>query len=466
MRMAGSRSIRVRLLVWLSTLLMAVLVLASAVDYRQSLGLVWQAYDLSLSDAALGIVGFLTVDDGRAHFDIPEETVKLLQADAQDTVFYRVIDQAGRTLGGDDGIRQPVGGKREPSGMLARQFFNDSVRGEPVRVFAQTITTTAGPYTILVAETTRKREDARTRILLGRLSSDALILGLTLVVVWLVVGVATRPLVRLADQLRHRSADDLQPLVADDVPAEAQPLVDSLNQLLVRMADTRDGQRRFIENAAHQLRTPLAALKGQIDLTVNDTMRSLPADSGIVDRLRRAQTAANRLTHLANQLLSLARSDRPSQEMAGRQNVSLPELVDDVVSGCLDAALERNQDLGAESQPAELRAMSWALRELLTNLIDNAIRYTPAGGRITARCGRHDGEPYLEVEDDGPGIPPVERQKVFERFYRGLSSPQGGSGLGLAIVKEIVNAHRARIEVGEPLSGGPGTRIRVTFPRY
>ncbi|MFT3805145.1 MAG: sensor histidine kinase N-terminal domain-containing protein [Burkholderiaceae bacterium] len=462
-----SRSIRVRLLVWLSTLLMAVLVLASAVDYRQSLGLVWQAYDLSLSDAALGIVGFLTVDEGRAHFDIPEETVKLLQADAQDTVFYRVIDQAGRTLGGDDGVHLPAeGGKREPSGMLARQFFNDSVRGEPVRVFAQTITTTAGPYTILVAETTRKREEARTRILLGRLSSDALILGLTLVVVWVVVGVATQPLVRLADQLRRRSAEDLQPLAADDVPAEAQPLVDSLNQLLVRMADTRDGQRRFIENAAHQLRTPLAALKGQIDLTVNDAMRSLPADGGIVDRLRRAQTATNRLTHLANQLLSLARSDRPSQEMAGRHNVSLPELVDDVVSGCLDAALERNQDLGAESQPAELRAMSWALRELLTNLIDNAIRYTPTGGRITARCGVHDGEPYLEVEDDGPGIPPAERQKVFERFYRGASSPQGGSGLGLAIVKEIVNAHRARIEVGDPLSGGPGTRIRVTFPPF
>lgn len=453
---------RARLLVWLSSLLVAVLVLSSAVDYQQSLRFVLQAYDLSLSDAALGIVGFISVDNGQATFDIPEQSIKLLQSDSQDTVMFRAVDPHGHTLAGDEQVPLPPAASRDSSGELQHQFYDADVRGQPVRVFAHPVGTSIGVCTIMVAETVHKRTDARRRILLGRLSNDALILMLTLGVVWLVVGFATRPLGRLADQLRRRSGEDLRPLPDDGLPGEAIPLVHSLNRLFGQIADTRDGQRRFIENAAHQLRTPLTGLKGQIELTANEASRMLPVDSPLLDRLRSAQVATNRLTHLANQLLSLARSERPSFETVGRQQVSLPMLVDEVVSGCLDAALARGQDLGAETAPAEMRAVSWEIREMLTNLIDNAIRYTPEGGRITVRCGRLTGQPFIEVEDNGPGIPAAERQRVLERFYRMSGSPQGGSGLGLAIVNEIAKLHDAVVEIGDPLQG-PGTRIRVQF---
>ncbi len=170
------------------------------------------------------------------------------------------------------------------------------------------------------------------------------------------------------------------------------------------------------------------------------------------------------MIHLTNQLLTLARSDRSSHDIASRQLVRLPELVDSVIAAHLDAALARGQDLGAETEPAMLRAVEWELREMLVNLVDNAIRYTPPGGRVTVRCGaRAAAAPYIEVEDTGPGIPPAERDRVFERFYRVSSAPPGGSGLGLAIVHEIASLHDATVRILEA-PGGHGTIVRVDFP--
>jgi two-component system sensor histidine kinase TctE len=452
-------SVRVRLLVWLSSLLSILLLISSISDYRSSLRLVLHAYDQSLSDAAVGLIAYLNVDGPEPRFEVPDATMRLLQTDERDTVSFRVIDPGGRTLGGDAAI--PF-----HAGRTDRAFYDETVHGTPMRVFSQPISTRQGWCNIIVAETTLKRQDARRQILLSRMTIDSLVLLLTLTVVWLVVGAAMRPLDRLAAQVQARSGDDLRALPHVEVPGEAQPLVRALNRLFAQIGETQDAQRRFIENAAHQLRTPLAGLKGQLDLVVNEA-RGQPLSPALTERLDRVQQATNRLTHLANRLLTLARSDRTTHDSASRQRLSLPELVDDVVSAHLDAALSRRQDLGAETAAADIRAVPWELRELLANLIDNAIRYAPVGGRITVRCGVQGGvggvRPFLEVEDDGPGVAPSERQKVFERFYRVPGSPAGGSGLGLAIVREIAALYGGQVQITDP-PAARGLCVRVTFP--
>ncbi len=454
-------SVRRRLLLWLLPMLVATLVVTSIVDYRTTLSRVVAAYDQALGDAALALAGNLRVEGVVLKLELSERAVRVLQLDSTDKVFFRVIGPAGDTVAGEANLPPPRAGG-------GRHAYDEVFQGQAIRMVSYPVTTTVGECQVLVAETTRKRDDARREILWTRMVSDLLILVVTVQLVWLAVGAALGPLRRLALQVQQRSGDDLRPLPEGGVPSEVQPLVKALNRLFEMIGEAQDGQRRFIENAAHQLRTPLAGLRGQMELAVAEARTVLaahddPRAGSVAERLERVQLAANRLTHLANQLLTLARSDRPSHDSASRQQVSLPDLVDEVVSALLDAALARQQDLGAETEPVLLRAVSWELREVLSNLIDNAIRYTPPGGRITVRCGQDGGDAWLEVEDNGPGIPASERLKVFERFYRLPDSPAGGSGLGLAIVKEIAALSSGRVEILDARTG-PGTRVRVSFP--
>jgi two-component system sensor histidine kinase TctE len=240
-------------------------------------------------------------------------------------------------------------------------------------------------------------------------------------------------------------------------------LIDALNRLFGRIGSTQDGQRRFIENAAHQLRTPLAGLQGQVELAVREASALGEPAGGLADRLERIEQATSRVTRLANQLLTLSRSDRPTHDTAGERQIELAELVTDLVAIQIDRAIDRDQDLGAETQLVSIRAIEWELRELLSNLIDNAIRYTPRGGRITVRCGPDNGGAFIEVEDSGPGIPAQERDRVFERFYRAPTAPAGGSGLGLSIVREIASLYEARVEISDSPRAS-GTVVRVLFP--
>ncbi len=452
---ASRNSVRIRLLVSLSSLLSILLLVGSISDYRSSLRPVLEAYDQALVETAIGLAAYLNTNGPHVRFDLPARARALLQTDPRDTVTFRVLGPDDATIGGDERIPSV----RDRS---LRGFHDTELDGGTLRLFSLPIHTADGWCAIIVAETVVKRDAARRQILISRVVTDSLVLLLTLAVVWFTVGAALRPLERLARQVQSRGGDDLRPLPDDDVPGEARPLVRALNRLFTLIGETQEAQRRFIENAAHQLRTPLAGLKGQLDLVADEVRSQQQLPAALRERVDRVQQATNRLTHLANQMLTLARSDRPTHDSASRQSLSLPALVDEVVSAQLDAALLRRQDLGAETRPAMLNAVAWELRELLGNLIDNAIRYTPMGGRITVRCGVEDGRPFVEVEDDGIGIPAPERQRVFERFYRVAGSPAGGSGLGLAIVREIATLYggRVQLKVGE---AGTGVRVRVDF---
>jgi len=456
-RERSARSIRARLLRWLLPLLVLILGATSVLDYHRAIAPVENAYDLALANEAFAISAHLRANTKAIELDLNEQSVSLLRADMIDSVFFRVIGPDGVTLGGDPDLNGP----QYPVGPT---FYDGMFRDQPVRGVAYPVATPIGISVVLVAETLGKRNKARRELITSRAVQDLSIVLFALAVVWAAVGGVLRPLEQLAGQVRARSAGDLSALPEQGSPREVLPLIEALNRLFGRIGATQDSQRRFVENAAHQLRTPLAGLKGQVDLAVSEagTLNTSQA-SGLSARLGRIREATSRVTHLANQLLTLSRSDRPSHDTASRKNLSLDELVSDTVTAQIDRAIAREQDLGAETRRVAIRAVEWEIRELLSNLIDNAIRYTPIGGQITVRCGAAGKGAFVEVEDSGPGIPREERERVFERFYRVASAPSGGSGLGLAIVREIASLYGASIEIVDPPKGH-GTLVRVTFP--
>jgi two-component system sensor histidine kinase TctE len=258
-------------------------------------------------------------------------------------------------------------------------------------------------------------------------------------------------------QLLRRSPDDLRPLDEHATPVEIAPAVEALNRLFAQLRQSNEMQQRFLSNAAHQLRTPLAGLQLHLELLLR---RDLPSDvHAEIDGLHAATVRA---THLANQLLALAKAEGRTDQANRLVVTDLYAVADHAVHEWVQRAIAAGTDLGFDLAHVDIAGNALLLGELLDNLLDNALRYTPAGGAITVRCGRERGQPYLCVEDNGPGIPESAHERVFERFFRLPGSPGNGAGLGLSIVKEVVERHRAVLRMESPAGGG--TRIVVTFP--
>lgn len=279
----------------------------------------------------------------------------------------------------------------------------------------------------------------------------------TLLLVWIAVHYGLKPLTSVRMQIEARSPRDLEPLRTDAVPTEVRPLADALNLLFDMLREAVRSQRQFVADTAHQLRTPIAGLMGQLELLMGD-----PEAAPVRARLAALHGGMSRLAHSANQLLAMARADR-SASLADRfEAIELRTLVEKAVELHVNRAERQEQDLGADAHPAVVEGSRRLLEDLLNNLIDNALSYTQAGARITARCGTGDTGSFLEVEDDGPGIPESERGRVRQRFYRIAGSPGVGCGLGLAIVDEIARLHDAALTI-ESGSAGRGTRVRIQF---
>jgi len=271
---------------------------------------------------------------------------------------------------------------------------------------------------------------------------------------------ALRPLLELKDAVEGRSPRDLSPLDAEGSPQEVRPLVLSLNRLFDLVNAQAESQRRFVADAAHQLRTPLAGLQAQVEAW------ALPASDSITlraDQLQKLRDATRRTSQLANQLLALSRADARASMSEPRQPVDLKALCEEVLEEYLDRAGARQIDLGLEAAEVQVQGYAWLLRELLSNLVDNAVRYTPAGGHVTLRCGPRaagQGTALLEVEDDGPGVPEPERARLLERFYRVPGTSGEGNGLGLAIADEIARVHGSQLQIG---AGAQGCGLRCTL---
>lgn len=444
-------TLRRRLLVLLGLPLLALLFLSLAIDYRIAYEPASEAYDHALSDDAIALSGRIRFLDTRLQVDLPAAAEAVLRTDRSDQEYLSIYGPKDQLLAGDADLRP------DPSKLGKNPALSDGeFRGKKVRKATYRLETAGGPVTVTVAETTHKREKAGSKILAAMLLPNILLIICTLALVYLGVRRGLTPLTDLSKEISQRKPHDLSPLPQRDVPAEAQPLVQAMDSLIDDLRSASAAQQAFLANAAHQLKTPLAGLQTQLELHIQE----LPAQ--YTRRAQRLLDGTQRLGHLTHQLLALARSEQDANLVQEKRPVDLGQLLESCASGWFDQAMRRHIDLGFEANPAVVSGSEWMLREMLSNLIDNAMRYIQDGGAITVRSGLERDRPFIEVEDDGPGIPADQQEKIFERFYRVNGTLPEGSGLGLAIVKEVADRHGALIELKQSASN-TGTLIRVQF---
>jgi two-component system sensor histidine kinase TctE len=311
---------------------------------------------------------------------------------------------------------------------------------------------------VAVARTVRARTQMRDALVRTMVSLQVVVSLALAGLVWFSVSNGLAPLARLRAHMDRRGNADLDPLDEHGLPGELGPVVAAFNDLLGRAAAGARAQQEFQANIAHQLRTPLAGLKLQLEWLAGHHKDDAQTRASVELMLR----ANERLIRETNQLLALARAEPSHFETARLELLDLSALVSDAVQAFVDQAVQRGIDLGFALEPVIIRGDRHLLRDLLDNLVDNALRYSPAGASVTVRVGIAAGAPQLVVEDTGPGIPPAQRARVFQRFVR-LEERTTGSGLGLAIVRDIAQVHGAQVELGSG-PGGAGAVFTVRFP--
>jgi len=454
---ATSPSLRSRLLRRLWWPLLAVLMLSAVYDYRQALRRARDNQDLALERVAVALASRLDVDADDARDDdlgahLTRTAQAMQRADTRDQLAFAVQAAGEQLLGGEADVLAL--GDAAPTVVYADRQW----RGRPVRVVTWPHLSPLGPVTVVVVETTERRQAEARSVLADTVWPNLLLMLLAVLLVHRGVRVAMAPLDRLDRAVAARAPDDLSPLPATALPAELLPLVQAISRLMGHLRASAHDQQLFLSNAAHQLRTPLAGMQTQIDLALQD---AAPASR---DRLNALDAAVSRMARLTHQMLALARSGSDAVQAADFHAVDLRQLLEDAASDWLDRALAAQVDLGFDAQPAVVRGSAWMLHELLGNLIDNALRHSPVHSQVTVRCGlRPDGQAWLSVEDAGWGIAPADQARVFNRFFRGPTSPRGGAGLGLAIVREVAMRHQGEVTLAQPASG-MGLLVTVSLP--
>jgi len=446
-----SSSISRQLVLWLAVPLMLLSLCGALVHYFNSVAPGVISSDRRLKEAANALMARLQVESDHMSLDTNSRAKPPLPA--SDSIAYAVRDAQGRLLLGD--AQLPLVPMTDAT---AQVFAMAQMARRNVRMLTTRFDTRAGVIILTVADIRPATEPAARFGLMSTLLWDFVQLDITLVLVWVGIQLGLRPVRRLRDEIARRSALDLRPIDEIAVPREIAPVVVTLNRLFLMLRTSVQSQQQFIANTAHQLRTPITGMQAQLDLLAAE-----PAAAPIKNRLSTLQEGIRQLAHSANQLLTLARADPSVNIAAKNQAVGLHTIVGEVIAKFFDRALQSNIDLGAEAQPVSILADPSLLDDLLSNLVDNALKYTPAGGTVTVSAGARDGKPYIAVEDTGPGIPEGERERVRQRFYRLPNSPGHGSGLGLAIVDEIANLYGAYLSIG-PGRSGVGTKVMLQFP--
>jgi two-component system sensor histidine kinase TctE len=440
-------------LLWLVVPLAGVLVASAIAAYRTAVRIASEAYDRELLDPALAIAQRLAVDGDSIRLDMPSAALEALRVDTADHVYF-AVSARGRLVAGQYGLPGPPDSPADASPV----FYDAQLGNETVRIAAVLIPLADRQVLIQVAETRVKRDRLVRQVLLSNAAPELAFFVAALGVVWFGVARGLAPLEKLRIEIAARSHRDLRPVAEEQAPEEVRPLVHELNALLARLAESIDAQQRFVADAAHQLRTPLAALQAQVEAARRG---SVPPE--LLPTFDQLLAATRRTAHLARQLLTLAAVDPAAERPFDPAEVDLAAVLHESVAEWVTRADAKRIDLGFELEPARLRGEALLLRELAGNLIDNALNYTPAGGEVTVRTGVRDGAPFLEVEDSGPGIPVAERERIFERFYRTKGTPGEGSGLGLAIVREIAHRHGATVSV-RAAAAERGSILEVRFP--
>ncbi|HJV92481.1 MAG TPA: sensor histidine kinase N-terminal domain-containing protein [Azonexus sp.] len=439
-----------RLIFALLAPLVLILVFSSIFDFRLAKQTAAAAHDQALADTVFDLESHIQKQKSPVFMDLAEETESMLRSNAPDMLFFAVRDASGKTLFGDGDL--PL---FAPATGSEVKFVDGLYRGKPVRIALHHLSLNAAEIDIEVMETTEKRKHSSQRILAAMVVPNLAVIFATLLAVLFGVRHGLLPLRAVEREIAARSVSDLREIELAGTPAEIRPMLRRLNELFTLLRESAEVQQRFIADAAHQLRTPLAGLQTQLDLAAGEG-----AFAHNAERLAHIEEATTRIGHLLSQLLTYARAETANPVDRTFATVALDQLVEKSASTFLDAALAKNIDLGFEIAPASVTGLSWMLQEALGNLIDNAIRYTPNGGVITVRCGEGDGQAFIEVEDSGPGVPREHHKHVFERFYRIPGAPGNGCGLGLAIVSEIAQLHGASVLLDDAEAGGLQARIQ------
>ena len=376
-----------------------------------------------------------------------------------DFVAFAINTPDGTLLHGAPWLAGPHPTTKEP------EFRSEESEGVTYRIVSQRVATSGGELVLVLADGSDPRQQwAWSVVYKVLLPNLVLIFAAAFSVNWAVKR-ALRPLLELKEAVERRSPRDLSALDEESPPEEVRPLVQSLNRLFGLVNAQAESQRRFVADAAHQLRTPTAWLQAQVEAWAQAANASASGTSTLplrIDEINRLRNATRRTSQLANQLLALSRADMRAMDAQPLTCVDLRELCTNLLENHFEAAEARRIDLGLEAEPVQIMGHEWLLRELLANLVDNAIKYTPEGGTVTIRCGVREGVAFMEVEDDGPGVAPAERARVLERFYRVQGSPGEGNGLGLAIASEIAHMHCSQLELTAGASG-QGLRVGLVF---
>jgi two-component system sensor histidine kinase TctE len=460
----GRRSLRAQLLLGILVPVLAVVVGGAAVLYRQALQAADTAYDRTLLASAKAIGEELEVggDPGAPRLAATPSygALEAFEADNRSRIFFKVSGFAGEMVSGfaDLPPPRPVGQERNVYAALVH-FYDDVYRGEPVRmaVLLQPVAGALGQgmATIQVAETLELRHTLARSLLVQTLGLQAVLVPLiALVVVW-VVQRATRPVRELSARIDARAGDDLSPLPDADTPGELRPLVAATNAVMQRLAHLLEHQKRFVRDASHQLRTPLSVLKVQVQSARRGDVEPATALAEIDGTVARA-------AELANQMLALAKVEQLRQQ-GGAVPVHDWAAVVRAVALDLSALIgEAGLDFELVTEPVTVRSHEWALRELTRNLLHNAIRHSPAGGRLGVSVCAAAGAAVLTIVDSGPGIDDELRRRLFEPFSAGsTASGRAGAGLGLAICQEIVRSLGGDIRLDNQRAGGLQARVRL-----
>ena len=458
------RSLFGEILDWMLTPLLLLWPLSLALTWFVAQGIASKPFDRALEFNLQALTQFVVSQDGKVSFTLTPQARDLLRADDSDLVYYQVVDPRGELISGESDFPLPRDNETpEPGRVLMR---DDLVRGDEVRVAYTWLSRGNGTQRLVLmqmAETKGKRSTLATEIIKGVMVPQFVILPLAVLLVWLALVRGIRPLNELEQRIRARKPDDLSPIEESFIPQEVAPLVSSINDLLTRLKTSLTTQKRFLADAAHQLKTPLAGLRMQAELAQRETD---PVE--IRGSLQQIARSSARATHTVNQLLALARAETTGRTLPSAR-IDLAKLVTSVVQDSVPRALEHGTDLGYEgpdSVPADcmMDGNPTLLQEMVRNLVDNAINYSGRGGVVTARVllDRFSGVQILQVEDNGPGIPENERDLVLQPFYRALGTNVDGSGLGLAIVHEIAQQHGASVYMDDAHPDQPNRGLLVS----
>lgn len=464
-RSKTNRALLDKIMVWMFGPLFLLWTIGLVITYFIAQNIANAPYDRTLADHLRMITQEIQAQKITEGVDLSPSTITILQGDIAHLVHWELKDANANSVGGNASIPLPDNWAYEQDTI---RFRNETMNGQSVRVayIWGGRDQNGMEFLTVVSQSNEMRATLQQEILTGMLTPQLIVLPLAALLAGLGLTQGLEPLSQLQEHIRARRTNDMSPIGDDLAPAEIVPLIAAMNSLLTRMAATNETQRSFVANAAHQLKTPLAGMRTQAELALRE--RSPEKLTASLEQLVRG---SERATRLVNQLLALARAE--SADVATRplsESVELNDVAENATRAWVDTALIKHIDLGFERAPDPMPILGNGLMigELLGNLIENALLYTPSGGWTTVRVGGDALSSYIEVEDSGPGIPPADQERIFDRFFRMLGTSADGSGLGLSIVKEIAEQHGASVNFmpsSHRHGSAGGTCIRVTFAR-